>query len=88
MEIKTHVPERRCIACRQSFPQPDLIRIVDTPQGLRLWEKGLSGRSCYICRRKECVDTAFEKNCFARSLRKEVKKTELAELRKRIDLTD
>ena len=88
MERVAHVPERRCIACRNSFPQSQLIRIVSTPDGLKLWEKGLSGRSCYICRRKECVETAFEKNCFARSLRKEVIKTELAELRKRIDITD
>ena len=84
----TLVPERRCIACRQSFPQSQLIRIVSTPGGLKLWEKGLAGRSCYICRNKECVDTAFEKNSFARSLRREVRKTELAELRKRIEITD
>ena len=88
MDRSTHVPERRCIACRGTFPQQELIRIVDTPEGLRPWEKGLSGRSCYVCRRKECVDTAFEKNCFARSLRKEIRKADLAELRKRIKTTD
>ncbi len=86
MEHIAHVPERRCIACRRSFPQPDLIRIVSTPEGLKLWEKGLSGRSCYICKSSECVEKAFEKNCFARSFRKEVKRSELAELRKRIEL--
>ena len=88
MDAKTHVPQRRCIACRKSFPQSELIRVVDSPEGLRLWEKGMSGRSCYICGNSSCVETAFEKNCFARSLRKEVKKTDLAELRKRIDITD
>ena len=88
MERFDHVPERRCIACRRSFPQSELIRIVSTSEGLKPWEKGLSGRSCYICRNSECVETAFEKNCFARSLRKEVRKTELAELRKRIDIKD
>ena len=88
MDAKTHVPERRCIACRKTFPQSGLIRVADTPDGLKLWEKGMSGRSCYICRNKTCVDTAFEKNCFARSLRKDVKRTDLAELRKRIEITD
>ena len=88
MDGNTHVPERRCIACSKSFTQSELLRVTCTPEGLKLWEKGMSGRSCYVCRRKECVDTAFEKNCFARSLRKEVRKTDLAELRKRIDLKD
>ena len=88
MDAEKHVPERRCIACRGSFPQSELIRVVDTPEGLRIWEKGMNGRSCYICRNKACVDTAFEKNCFARSLRKEVRKTDLAELRKRMEITD
>jgi predicted RNA-binding protein YlxR (DUF448 family) len=88
MELNGHVPERRCIACRRSFPQSELIRIVSTPDGLKPWGKGMSGRSCYICRNEKCVETAFEKNCFARSLRKEVRKNELAELRKRIDITD
>ncbi len=88
MELNGHVPERRCIACRRSFPQSELIRIVSTPDGLKPWGKGMSGRSCYICRNEKCVETAFEKNCFARSLSKEVRKNELAELRKRIDITD
>lgn len=88
MKQTTHIPERRCIACRRSFPQQDLIRIADTPDGLRLWEKGLSGRSCYICKNSDCVQTAFEKNCFARSLRKEVIKTDLANLRKYLEITD
>ncbi len=88
MDVETRVPHRRCIACRGSFPQPELIRVIDTPEGLKLWEKGMSGRSCYICRNGSCVETAFEKNCFARSLRKEVRKTDLAELRKQIDKID
>ena len=88
MDVKTHVPQRKCIACRGSFPQSDLIRVVDTPEGLKLWEKGMSGRSCYICRNSSCVGTAFEKNCFPRSFRKEIRKTDLAELRKLIDITD
>ena len=88
MDHKAHVPERRCIACRQSFPQAELIRVADTPEGIRVWKKGMSGRSCYICRNKDCIETAFEKNCFAKSLRKEVKKNALAELRKEIGFTD
>ena len=84
MDRNVHVPERRCIACKQVHPQGDMIRIVCMPEGLRPYEKGLSGRSCYICRNEECIRTAFEKNCFAKSLRHEVPRIMLAELEKQL----
>ena len=86
MAEERYTPERRCIACRQVFPQDTLIRVADTEEGLRLRTADVSGgRSCYICRDAVCVSRAFEKNCFAKSLRRSVSKEELAVLRKEID---
>ena len=79
-------PERTCIACRKRLPQDRLIRIVKTPEGLRLYEKGLSGRSCYLCGSSECMSAAFKKNLFARSFRSEVPKAQLQELAKKLNL--
>ena len=86
MQEKKYTPERRCIACRKVFSQNSLIRVADTGEGLHLRTGSVTGgRSCYICRSEECIRKAFEKNCFARSLRHSVSREELAALREEIN---
>jgi predicted RNA-binding protein YlxR (DUF448 family) len=55
---------RICVACRLKKAQKDLIRLTcDYQSGevrLNTGAKGLSGRSCYICRRKTCVEQALK----------------------------
>ena len=81
----TYVPQRRCIACRQSFPQGDLIRIVLTENGLHIKNDiNMDGRSCYICRNQECIRKAFDKNGFSKSFRRSFEKEELAALKESI----
>ncbi|MBR5730492.1 MAG: YlxR family protein [Firmicutes bacterium] len=86
MTEKNHYPERMCIACRKRFPQDRLIRIVKTGDGLMPYEKGLSGRSCYLCGSEECMSAAFKKNLFARSFRSEVPRAQLQELARKMNM--
>lgn len=55
---------RICVACRLKKAQKDLIRLTcDFKTGevrLNTGEKDLSGRSCYLCRQKGCVDQALK----------------------------
>ena len=81
-----YVPVRKCIACRQVKPQKDLLRITCGNEGLAFDpKKVLSGRSCYICRDEACVRTAFEKNSFARTLKKRIPPEQLSALREEIE---
>ena len=59
-----HIPMRMCIACRNMYPQNELIRIVrDSNSGEILLdsEKKLFGRGAYICRNEKCVQLAAKK---------------------------
>ena len=82
MPEERYIPVRKCIACRTCFPQNELIRVAVTKHGLKLdIQRKLPGRGLYICRNSSCTDTAFSKNCFAKSLRRSVPKEELERLR-------
>jgi predicted RNA-binding protein YlxR (DUF448 family) len=58
-----HVPERTCVACRQTRPKRELIRVVRTPDGhVELDPTGKkSGRGAYVCARRSCWDLALRK---------------------------
>ena len=51
-----HIPERTCIACRQSREKKHLIRLVHTKDGVV--EVDLSaqklGRGAYLCPKRDC----------------------------------
>ena len=50
-----HIPQRTCVGCRNVEPQRSLIRIVRTPEGVRVdpGEK-LAGRGAYLHDRRSC----------------------------------
>lgn len=44
-------PERMCVVCRGRFEKKDLLRVVNTEQGLTFDETSkMNGRGAYICR--------------------------------------
>lgn len=51
------VPLRKCIACMESKPKKDLLRIVKNKDGLIQVDVSgkLSGRGSYICYNEECL---------------------------------
>jgi predicted RNA-binding protein YlxR (DUF448 family) len=58
-----HIPLRTCIACKQSRPKRELIRVVRTPDGHILLDptSKKSGRGAYVCARRSCWDIALKK---------------------------
>ena len=64
------VPMRQCLGCKQLKPKRELIRVVKNSEGevsLDLVGKK-AGRGAYICKRKECFETAKKKKKFSRAL--------------------
>lgn len=52
-----HVPMRRCVLCRASLPQADLLRFVLDAGAYRFDERRrLGGRGTWVCR--DCATTA------------------------------
>src|SRR5881275_2044616 len=58
-----HVPLRTCIACRETKPKRELLRVVRTPEGhIMLDPTGKkSGRGAYLCAKLSCWETAIKK---------------------------
>lgn len=58
-----HIPLRTCIACRESRPKRELIRVVRTPDGHITLDptSKKSGRGAYVCARRSCWDIALKK---------------------------
>lgn len=54
--MEKKIPMRTCIACRQSKPKKELVRIVKNQEGIFLDRTGkVNGRGAYVCDSVECV---------------------------------
>ena len=61
------IPERMCVVCRQMKPKTELLRIVNTAEGVVLDGTGkLNGRGVYVCKCKECVGKAVKSKGFVK----------------------
>jgi predicted RNA-binding protein YlxR (DUF448 family) len=58
-----HIPLRTCIACGESRPKRELIRIVRTPDGHVVLDPTgkQSGRGAYLCAKRSCWEPALRK---------------------------
>ncbi len=75
---KKHVPQRTCIACREVNDKRSLIRIVKTPEGVRIDPSGkLAGRGAYLHESKDCWEKALKRGTLARSLKAEISSSDL-----------
>jgi predicted RNA-binding protein YlxR (DUF448 family) len=77
-----HVPLRTCIACRQSRPKRELLRVVRTPDGhVQIDPTGKkSGRGAYLCARLSCWEIALKKGRLAQELEVTILPEDQAEL--------
>ncbi|HJS29273.1 MAG TPA: YlxR family protein [Anaerolineales bacterium] len=76
-----HIPQRTCVGCRSVESKRTLIRIVRTPEGLRIDETGkLAGRGAYLHDRKSCWERGL-KGSLAAALKAEISKDDLTRLR-------
>lgn len=56
-----HVPQRTCIGCRSVLSKRELIRIVNTPQGLLVDPTGkAAGRGAYVHNIRSCWEQALK----------------------------
>ncbi|MGA2111298.1 MAG: YlxR family protein [Anaerolineales bacterium] len=65
-------PQRTCVGCRAVLAKRQLIRIVRTPEGLRVDPTGKAeGRGAYLHDRRACWEQALE-GALAQALRTEL----------------
>jgi predicted RNA-binding protein YlxR (DUF448 family) len=66
-----HLPQRTCIACRQTNEKKSLIRLVRTGNGIAEVDISgkRSGRGAYLCPKKVCWEMALRKNRLEYALR-------------------
>ena len=62
--------ERRCVCCRQSFNQTELLRIakVNNEYLLDLNQKK-GGRGAYVCKNSQCLETTIKKRLLNRAFK-------------------
>jgi predicted RNA-binding protein YlxR (DUF448 family) len=72
---------RRCIACRESKPQDELIRFVINESGPAVDTDGKAeGRGFYLCRSEECANAAIKRKAFNRACRRNVEEEKVRRL--------
>ncbi|MBD3398132.1 DUF448 domain-containing protein [Candidatus Micrarchaeota archaeon] len=71
---KAAAPVRQCLACRKKRPQGELVRIRARGSTAVIDDKRekYTGRSCYSCPEKKCLDVALKKDRLERALRNPV----------------
>ena len=66
----TQKPMRRCIACRESKPQDELIRFTLSGMEIRAdRDRRAEGRGFYLCRDSKCLEMAIKRKSFNRACR-------------------
>lgn len=67
-----HIPQRTCVGCREVLAKRTLIRIVRTPEGIRIDPTGkLDGRGAYLHDQRSCWEIGL-KGALANSLKVDI----------------
>jgi predicted RNA-binding protein YlxR (DUF448 family) len=66
-----HIPQRTCVACRQTSAKRQLVRVVRTPDGsVTIDASGKrSGRGAYLCDQIECWQAGLKRGVVSRALK-------------------
>ena len=65
-----HIPQRSCIACRETGAKRELIRLVCAPGGVEIdLNSRKAGRGAYLCPVRECWETGLKGNRLEYALR-------------------
>ena len=80
---RRHVPQRMCVACRQTREKRDLVRVVrSADDAVTVDETGrLPGRGAYLCRSRGCWERALDDRRLDRALRTSLNQEREQELR-------
>lgn len=80
MARRKHIPQRMCIACRESQDKKNLVRIVRTPEGVVVDETGkLAGRGAYLHSNPVCWEKGVNRY-LAKALNIDISSAEKEEL--------
>ncbi len=67
MKTAKKIPERMCVSCREMKPKAELIRIVNSLEGVKVDLTGkMNGRGVYLCKSEECVRKALKNKGFVK----------------------
>ena len=67
-----HIPQRTCVGCRKVEPKRNLIRLVRTPEGVRIQsQERLAGRGAYLHDQRYCWERGLG-GALAQSLKTEI----------------
>lgn len=70
MPRQKHVPQRTCIACRQTTGKREFIRVVRTANGVEIDPTGkLAGRGAYLHPSRACWEVVLKGNRLDSALR-------------------
>lgn len=66
-----HVPQRTCVACRQTNAKRQLVRVVRAPDGsVTIDPSGKrSGRGAYLCNSLDCWHAGLKRGVLPRALK-------------------
>ncbi len=66
-----HIPQRTCVACRQTNAKRQLVRVVRAPDGsVTIDISGKrSGRGAYLCDTVECWQAGLKRGVLSRALK-------------------
>ena len=76
--------KRRCIGCNEIKNSQDMIKITKNYKNDEILinpDKFHFGRSIYICKCENCINTAFKKDRVSRNLKKNLEKEEKENIR-------
>lgn len=78
---RKHVPQRTCIGCRQVQEKRSLIRVVRSPDGVRVDPKGkMAGRGAYLHDIQSCWQSGLDGK-LAHALKIEINPEDMAVLK-------
>ena len=68
---KGKIPVRKCTGCGEMKPKREMVRVILTPEeNIELDLTGKkNGRGAYICRDRQCLETALKTPGLERSLK-------------------
>lgn len=76
------VPQRTCVACRQTSGKRDLIRVVRTTEGtVEVDPTGRkAGRGAYLCANRACWERALSRSMLEHALKTKLREEDRARL--------
>ena len=78
-----HIPNRKCVACGEQFPQKTMIKVVKQNEEFFIDPTfKQNGRGAYVCKRAECIKASCVKKQFNRSFKTAIPESLYEELMK------